>query len=88
MTTRVFATLWVVTWRHRRPEPMPGASEDVTGRSHVLTSDPTGRDVYATAELVVLGPERVGTLGFTVVEATRCCDVQGTATQTAQGQVN
>lgn len=80
---RIAGTLWQVTWRHRRADPLPGADEYVSGVSRIVTADPTGCDVYSIAERIVLGDKAGNGLGFTIEQSIRCCEVQGTAAITS-----
>lgn len=86
--TQVSATVWNVWFRHTPLEPKPGSDELTNGHAAIVTSDPTGRDLYDVTERVVLGERAGNGLGFTIVRAERCCDARGTATPVTPARVN
>jgi hypothetical protein len=77
--TKVTATLWVVFFRHRDPDAAPDAPDPYkAGHLHLLTADPSGRDLFEVAEAAVLNGRARPELEFSIVKAERACEVKGT----------
>lgn len=87
--TRVKGTFWQVQYRHRNLAPpsvivRPGAATEehepyVTGNLALVTADPTGEDVRAVAESIVLRGKASPGHEFTLLQAQRLTDFEGLA---------
>jgi hypothetical protein len=63
--TPVSGALWVVYFHHQPLEAQEGAGV-VSGHCHVITADPTGRELYEVSEQAVLGDKARPELEFTI----------------------
>jgi hypothetical protein len=79
--TRVVATLWYVEFEHRVFGPLvEGEPPKVTtGALHMLSADPSGRDLHELARAVVLNGKARDDDQFAVTHSKRLVEVKGTA---------